>query len=198
NGDLFRTISEGSVSVATDRIAGFTEGGIKLESGEELEADVIVTATGLNLLFLGGMRLSVDGEEVDPAGRMTYKTMMLSGVPNLAFVIGYTNASWTLKADLAAEYVCRLLSHMDARGQSRCVPELTDAAVTEEPVFNLNSGYIMRSAHLLPKQGSKAPWRLRQIYALDARTLRRGPIDDGALRFSSPAPRIEPLEKVTA
>jgi monooxygenase len=198
NGDLFRAISEGSVSVATDRIAGFTEGGIKLESGEELEADVIVTATGLNLLFLGGMRLSVDDEEVDPAGRMTYKTMMLSGVPNLAFVIGYTNASWTLKADLAAEYICRLLSHMDAHDQSRCVPELTDASVTEEPVFNLNSGYIMRSAHLLPKQGSKAPWRLRQIYALDARTLRRGPIDDGAMRFSSPAPRVEPLEKAIA
>ena len=127
---------------------------------------------------------------------MTYKTMMLSGVPNLAFVIGYTNASWTLKADLAAEYVCRLLNHMDAHGQGRCVPELTDASVTEEPVFNLNSGYIMRSVHLLPKQGSKAPWRLRQIYALDARTLRRGQIDDGAMRFSSPAPELRPLEKV--
>ncbi len=196
NGDLFRAIREGGVSMVTDRIAGFTESGIALESGEELEADVIVTATGLNLLFLGGARFTVDGEEVDLPGKMTYKTMMMNGVPNLAFTIGYTNASWTLKADIAAEYVCRLLNHMDANGESRCVPELTDPSVTEEPIMNLNSGYIMRSAHLLPKQGSKAPWKLRQVYALDARTLRRAPIDDGALRFSSPAPEPRSLEKV--
>jgi len=196
NGDLFRTISEGSVSVATDRIATFTESGIELESGEELEADVIVTATGLNLLFLGGARFTVDGEEVDLAGRTAYKTMMLSGVPNLAFVIGYTNASWTLKADIAAEYVCRLLNHMDAHGHKRCVPELADPTVNEELIFNLNSGYILRSAHLLPKQGSKAPWRLTQIYPLDARALRRDSIDDGTMRFSTPAPRDRPLEAV--
>ena len=123
NGDLFRAISDGSASVVTDEIEAFTEAGLKLRSGAELEADVIVTATGLNLLFIGGMRLAIDGSEMDASKKMTYKGMMLSGVPNFAFTLGYTNASWTLKADLTSEYVCRLLNHMDASGHSRCVPE---------------------------------------------------------------------------
>jgi monooxygenase len=184
DGDLFRAIREGEASVVTDRIASFTEAGIELESGEELEADVIVTATGLNLLFLGGVSLTVDGEEVDVPSRMTYKGMMLSGVPNMAFTVGYTNASWTLKADLTSEYVCRLLGHMDAHGHRRCMPE-ADPSVAEQPLLDFTSGYVQRSLDEFPKQGSKEPWKLRQNYVLDIRTIRRGAIDDGAMRFSS-------------
>ncbi len=184
DGDLFRAISKGDASVVTDRIATFTERGIELESGEELEADVIVTATGLNLLFLGGIELTVDGEEVDVSTRMAYKGMMLSGVPNMAFTVGYTNASWTLKADLTSEYVCRLLNHMDAHDHRHCAPEV-DPAVTEQPLLNFTSGYVLRSLDQFPKQGSKEPWNLRQNYPLDIRTIRRGRIEDGAMRFGS-------------
>jgi monooxygenase len=184
DGDLFAAISSGEASVVTDRIATFTERGIELESGEELEADLIVTATGLNLLFIGGVELSVDGEPVDPPQRMTYKGMMLSGVPNMAFTVGYTNASWTLKADLTSEYVCRLLRHMDAHGHRRCVPE-ADPSVGEQPFSSFTSGYVLRSLDQLPKQGTKKPWKLRQNYLFDIRTIRRGPIDDGAMRFDS-------------
>ncbi len=194
--DLFEAIRAGDAEVVTDRIETFTERGIRLESGAELEADVIVTATGLNLLFLGGMRLSVDGSEPDVGRAFTYKGMMLSGVPNFAFTIGYTNASWTLKADLAAEYICRLLNHMDAAGYEKCVPEATDPSLVEQPLLDFNSGYVLRSLDALPKQGSKEPWKLRQNYPLDLRTLRYGPIEDGAMRFSSQASRERPREGV--
>jgi len=196
DGDLFRAISSGEATVVTDRIASFTERGIELESGEELEADVIVTATGLNLLFLGGMELTVDGEQVDVPSKMTYKGMMLSGVPNMAFTVGYTNASWTLKADLTSEYVCRLLNHMDARGYRRCVAEV-DLSVTEQPLLDFTSGYVQRSLDKFPKQGSKEPWKLRQNYVFDIRTIRRGAIDDGAMRFSGAA-EARPADPVTA
>ena len=182
--DLFAAISDGSASVVTDTIATFTERGIELDSGEELEADVIVSATGLNLLFLGGIKLSLDGEEVDVPDRMTYKGMMLSGVPNLAFTVGYTNASWTLKADLTSEYVCRLLRHMDSHGYRRCVPEV-DPSVGEQPLLDFTSGYVLRSLDQFPKQGSREPWKLRQNYVVDIRTIRRGRIEDGAMRFDS-------------
>jgi cation diffusion facilitator CzcD-associated flavoprotein CzcO len=197
DGDLFSAIRDGSATVVTDTIDSFTEGGIKLSSGEELEADVIVTATGLNLLFLGGMELVVDGREVDIPRTMTYKGMMLSGVPNCAFTVGYTNASWTLKADLTSEYVCRLLAHMDAHGYRVSVPKITDPTVIEQPLLDFTSGYVQRSLDKFPKQGSKEPWRLRQNYVLDVQTIRRGPIDDGAMQFSSPAPRTQPLEPVS-
>jgi monooxygenase len=196
--DLFEAISAGDAEVVTDRIATFTESGIELESGVELEADVVVTATGLNLLFLGGMTMTVDGEELDFGSAFTYKGMMLDGVPNFAFTIGYTNASWTLKADLAAEFVCRLINHMDAGGFQRCVPEVDDPSITEEPLLDFTSGYVLRSLEKLPKQGSKEPWKLRQNYALDLRNLRHGPIEDGAMRFSRAAPSARPLEKATA
>jgi monooxygenase len=189
NGDLFKAIRDGDATVVTDTIERFTESGIKLDSGEQLEADVIVTATGLNLLFLGGMELVVDGEPVDVSEKMAYKGMMLSGVPNCAFTVGYTNASWTLKADLTSEYVCRVLAHMDAHGYRKSVPELSDPSVEELPLLDFTSGYVLRSLDQFPKQGSKEPWKLRQNYVLDIRTIRRGPIDDGAMRFSSPAPR---------
>jgi monooxygenase len=184
NGDLFKAIRDDSASVVTDTIDTFTERGVKLDSGEELEAEVIVTATGLNLLFLGGMELVVDGREVDVPKTMTYKGMMLSGVPNCAFTVGYTNASWTLKADLTSEYVCRLLAHMDAHGYSKSVPEITDPTVTEAPLLDFTSGYVLRSIDQFPKQGSKEPWKLRQNYVFDLRSIRRGPIDDGAMQFS--------------
>ncbi len=198
NGDLFKVIRDGDATVVTDTIERFTEDGIKLDSGEQLEADVIVTATGLNLLFLGGMELVVDGEPVNIAEKMAYKGMMLSGVPNCAFTVGYTNASWTLKADLTSEYVCRVLAHMDAHGYRKSVPELSDSSVTEMPLLDFTSGYVQRSLHEFPKQGSKEPWKLRQNYVLDIRTIRRGPIDDGAMRFSNPAPRGSASEPTLA
>jgi monooxygenase len=185
DGDLFEALSDGSASIVTDRIETFTEEGIQLESGRELEADVIVTATGLNLLFLGGMELVVDGEVVDVSRKMAYRGMMLSGVPNFVFTSGYTNASWTLKADLVSEYACRLLAHMDAHGHRKCVPEV-DGSVEEQPLLDFTAGYVLRSIDRFPKQGSREPWRLRQNYVFDVRTVRRGPIDDGTMRFSSP------------
>jgi cation diffusion facilitator CzcD-associated flavoprotein CzcO len=198
NGDLFEAIRAGSASVVTDTINTFTEDGIELDSGERLEADVIVTATGLNLLFLGGMELVVDGEPVDVPKTMTYKGMMLSGVPNCAFTVGYTNASWTLKADLTSEYVCRLLAHMDAHGYAKSVPEITDPTVTEAPLLDFTSGYVLRSLDQFPKQGSKEPWKLRQNYVFDLRSIRRGPLEDGAMQFSRPAPARRPTGKVAS
>jgi cation diffusion facilitator CzcD-associated flavoprotein CzcO len=198
NGDLFRAIRKGRASVVTDTIRAFTENGIELDSGEQLEADVIVTATGLNLLFLGGMELVVDDEPVDISQKMAYRGMMLSGVPNFAFTVGYTNASWTLKADLTSEYVCRLLAHMDAHGYRKSVPEITDSSVEERPLIDLNSGYVTRSLDRFPKQGSKEPWKLRQNYVFDIRTIRRGPIDDGAMQFSAAAPAEHPPDMVAA
>ncbi len=196
--DLFKALRDGGAEIVTDRIETFTEGGIRLESGAELEADVVVTATGLNLLFLGGARIAVDGEEPDLARALTYKGMMLSDVPNFAYTLGYTNASWTLKADLTSEYVCRLLNHMDAGGYGICTPRVTDPSVTEQPLLDFNSGYVLRSIEQLPKQGSKEPWKLRQNYPLDLRTLRHGAIEDGAMQFSNPAPQERPLEQATA
>jgi len=188
DGDLFKALSDGSAEIVTDRIERFTATGIKLESGRELEADVVVTATGLKLLFLGGLTLELDGEEVDQSQLIAYKGMMFDGVPNLAFTIGYTNASWTLKADLVAEYLCRLLNHMDAGGYDICVPQLTDPGVTPEPILDFTSGYVQRSLAELPKQGSKEPWKLRQNYAVDLRKLRFGPLEDGAMQFRRRVP----------
>ena len=198
DGDLFAAISSGSAEVLTDRIERFTKTGLKLESGEELEADVIVTATGLNVQFFGGIELNVDGEPVDLAGEMTYKGMMLSDVPNLAFTLGYSNASWTLKVDLTSEYMCRLINHMDEHGYRQCVPRAGDSVVPE-PIIGLNSGYVLRALDRLPKQGSEEPWKLRQNYAIDLRALRHGPVVDGAMQFSSPpsGPLAEPEPVVT-
>jgi cation diffusion facilitator CzcD-associated flavoprotein CzcO len=194
DGDLFEAISEGRAEVVTDTIETFTESGIKLESGEELEADIVITATGLNLLFLGGVEFTVDGEDVDPASRMTYKGMMLSEIPNMAFNIGYSNASWTLKVDLTCEYVCRLLNHMDAHGYTQCVPRANGTQPSDQPLVTLTSGYVMRSLDKLPKQGPAVPWQLRQNYAVDLRHLRHGPLTDSAMEFSAPAREPEPLE----
>jgi monooxygenase len=180
DGDLFTAIRDGRASVVTDHIDTFTETGIRLQSGAALEADIVVSATGLNLLAIGGMQLEVDGCRVDLSKTVSYKGMMLSGVPNFAWTIGYTNASWTLKADLVAEYVCRLLKHMDAEGYAAVTP---DAAGTTAagPFLDLASGYVKRSLSDLPRQGDRAPWRLHQNYVKDVRLLRRGPIVDGVV-----------------
>lgn len=187
DGDLFRALRKGTASVVTDTIETFTENGIRVSSGEELPADVIVTATGLNLLMIGGIGVTVDGEEVDVSTRMAYKGMMLEGVPNFAFAIGYTNASWTLKADLTGEYVARLLTTMDELGQRQCTPVNRDPSVTQAPLLDFAAGYVQRSADHLPRAGSKAPWRVRMNYAYDVVALRFGKIDDGTMEFSSPA-----------
>ncbi len=184
DGDLFEAIKSKKAEVVTDEIQTFTERGIRLKSGAELPADIIIAATGLNLVALGGMQLVIDGREVDPAKSLSYRGTMYSGIPNLASAFGYTNASWTLKCELTCDYVCRLLNYMDKKGTQVCVPQNADPTVKEEPWLNLNSGYILRVADKLPKQGSKMPWRLRQNYVLDIMNLRHGSLEDGVMQFS--------------
>ncbi len=185
NGDLFQGIRQGRVAVVTDRITRFTPGGLLLESGVELAADVVVTATGLELLFLGGIEVRVNGEPVDPSKRLTYKGMMLEGVPNLAFAVGYTNSSWTLRCELICHHACRLLDHMHRSGQQRCTPVNDDPAVTGTPLLTLTSGYVQRSAHLLPRQGPRMPWLVHQSYLRDYRAMKRADLRDEALVFSA-------------
>jgi cation diffusion facilitator CzcD-associated flavoprotein CzcO len=184
DGDLFRSIREGRSSVVTNQIDTFTEKGIRLQDGSELEADMIVTATGLNLQVMGGMSLAVDGKAIEPAKLMSYKGMMYSDIPNLASAMGYTNASWTLKCDLTCEYVCRLINYMDRHGYRACVPRQSDPSVTEVPWIDFTSGYVQRSVAKFPKQGSKRPWKLYQNYALDIVSLRFGKIDDGIMQYT--------------
>jgi monooxygenase len=184
DGDLFSALSTGTASIVTDQIKTFTEEGLLLRSGRRLPADVVVTATGLQLLALGGVSLVVDGEAVELPQKLAYKGMMLSGVPNFAFTVGYTNASWTLKADLTAEYVCRLLNHMRREGYTQCVPAGEDPELTRVPLINLASGYVLRGVQAFPGQGSKRPWRIHQNYVLDLLDFRLRSIDDGAMRFS--------------
>jgi monooxygenase len=183
--DFFRAMRDRRVSVVTDRIDTFTEDGLLLTSGEQLNADIIVTATGLVLKLFSGMQLVVDDGRVDLPQKLVYKGMMFSDVPNLAFAIGYTNASWTLKCDLAAEYVCRLLNHMDRHNYSICTPRVNDPDVGEQPVIDFNSGYVRRSLHTLPRQGWKTPWRLHQNYIRDLSMMRYGRVDDGSMEFKS-------------
>jgi monooxygenase len=187
DGDLFRAIRKGRASVVTDHIECFTEDGIQLKSGARLDADVIVTATGLSLLPLGGMQLAVDGKVIDIAKAMSYKGMMLSDIPNAAFAVGYTNASWTLKCDLTCEYVCRLLNHMDKHGYQQCTPRINDKSVQEVPFIDFTSGYVQRALDKFPKQGNKTPWKLYQNYALDILTLRFGKVEDGSMVFTRQA-----------
>lgn len=190
DGDLFKAVSDGRASIVTDRIETFTGNGVRLMSGAELDADIIVTATGLNLLAIGGISLAVDGSEIDLAGTVAYKGMMLSGVPNFALALGYTNASWTLKCDLVSQYVCRLLNHMDAHSYRTCTPLAPEPSLPLEPLIDLRSGYVRRSVGALPKQGPSAPWRLHQNYPRDILMLRRGPLEDAGIHFShQPAPQ---------
>ena len=185
DGDLFESIRSNRASVVTDEIDTFTEKGILLKSGTELQADLVVTATGLNLQVLGGLQLTVDGTRIDLAKTLNYKGLMYSGVPNLASSFGYTNASWTLKCDLTCEYVCRLLNHMKKTGRRQCTPRNTDVALTEQPWVAFTSGYLQRSMHLFPKQGSRPPWKLYQNYPKDIMLLRFGRVDDGVMVFGA-------------
>jgi monooxygenase len=189
DGDLFRAIRRGRASVVTDRIAEFTESGLRLESGDTLTADVVVTATGLRLLAFGGMELIVDGRAVELPKTLAYKGMMLSDVPNFAFTVGYTNASWTLKADLVSEYVIRLLRHMDEGGYDVAVPVNDDPAVTERPLLDFDAGYVLRSIDEFPRAGSRPPWQLGMSYAHDVVNLRHGKVNDGVMRFTRSAVR---------
>ncbi|HWJ81692.1 MAG TPA: NAD(P)/FAD-dependent oxidoreductase [Nocardioides sp.] len=187
DGDLFRVLRRGEASIVTDHIETFTSSGIRLQSGEEIPADIVVAATGLKIQLMGGADLEVDGERVDTHDRMLYKGVLLEGVPNAMYVIGYTNASWTLKADLASEYFCRLLRHMDEHGQTQVVAVAEAGDRTEVSVMgdSMRSGYIQRGDAVMPRQGRRMPWRIRNDYLRDAPALRRGRIADPALRFST-------------
>ena len=195
DGDLFEALASGRAEIVTDRIETFTEDGIRLASGRELEADVIVTATGLQMLFFGGIEVVVDGREIDLSDTVAYKGMMLAGVPNLTFSVGYTNASWTLKCDLVSKYACRLINHMDEHGYASCTPQAPGPGVELVPVVDLKAGYVLRSLDELPKQGTKAPWSLKQNYPYDIAMLRWGPVDDG-IEFSR-APSRPPAAAIT-
>lgn len=186
NGDLYEAINRGDVSVVTDEIDHFTESGIQLRSGEKVEADIVVSATGLNMEVLGGVKFSVDGVPLDFSDTWTYKGMMYSDVPNLVQSFGYINASWTLRADLTSEYVCRLLNRMDELGVTRCTPRLReeDRAMPARPwIDDFTPGYMQRKMHLFPKQGDHAPWRNTQNYTLDKKMIRKAALEDGALVF---------------
>ena len=188
DGDLFRALRDGTADVVTDRIDTFTAAGIRLASGRHLDADIVVSATGLELLFLGGIRISVDGDTVDPATRLAYKGMMLEGVPNLSMAVGYTNASWTLKCDLTCDHVVRLLGRMRSAGLRQATPVNPDPSVSAQPLLGLSSGYVLRSVDRFPKQGSRDPWRVHQSYLKDYRLMKLRPVDDPNLLLSNPAP----------
>jgi cation diffusion facilitator CzcD-associated flavoprotein CzcO len=183
DGDLFAAIRAGRASVATGEIETFTAEGIRLRSGETLQADIVVTATGLVIKPLGGILLMVDGVPVDASDKLVYKGMMFSDVPNLALAFGYTNASWTLKCDLTARYVCRLLRHMDRHDYVICVPRPHGNGGPRRPLLDFTSSYVRRAAHLLPSQGAKAPWRVHQNYLLDLAAMRLRPVADEAMTF---------------
>lgn len=191
DGDLFKAIRAGRASVVTDRIATFTEKGVLLGSGRQLEADIIITATGLNVQVMGGMALAVDGQPVSLPDTVAYKGIMLSGVPNFAYAIGYTNSSWTLRVGLLCEHFCRLLAYMDGHGYDTARPELADPALPTRPFLNFGAGYIQRAINKLPRQGDRAPWLTSMSYAGDVKLLRHLPVEDPEQRFRH-SPAYEP------
>jgi cation diffusion facilitator CzcD-associated flavoprotein CzcO len=195
--DMFEAIGSGKAKVVTGEIDTFTETGIRLKSGEELEADIVVTATGLKLLLAGDVAFDVDGERRDLSKTLSYRGMMFSDVPNLSYSFGYTNASWTLKADLTSAYLCRLLNHMDAKGTPIALPR-REPGVEEVPFLDFSSGYVQRALDILPKQGVKKPWKLHQNYARDMASLRYGSLEDGIMQFLRPEQAVQPRERVAA
>ena len=188
NGDLYKALRRGTAAIATDKIATFTETGIQLESGAHLDADIVITATGLNLLPFGGIDMTVDGEDVSLPETVAYKSLMLSGVPNFVFAIGYTNSSWTLKVDLVCEYFCRLIAHADEQGHDAFVPRVDAEDLELRPLLDFEAGYVLRALDRLPKQGSREPWFLAQDYFKDAKYLRDGSVTDDAMEFFSASP----------
>ncbi|WNV73630.1 NAD(P)/FAD-dependent oxidoreductase [Geodermatophilus sp. DSM 44513] len=187
DGDLFRAIRNGTAEVVTDRIETFTETGVRLVSGRELEADLVVTATGLNVQAIGGIALTVDGQPVHLPDTVAYKGMMLSGVPNLVLAIGYTNSSWTLKIGLLCEHFCRLLAHLDAHGQDVAVPRPSDPDMPTRPLLDFAAGYVQRAVDQLPRQGDRVPWLTSTSYATDVELLRAGSVTDPELHLSRAA-----------
>ncbi|MEO0895283.1 MAG: NAD(P)/FAD-dependent oxidoreductase [Bacteroidota bacterium] len=181
--DLFHAIKEEKCTVVTDHIDTFFEKGIRLTSGKELEADLVVSATGLKIKIMGGMEVSIDNQKIDPSKLLTYKGIMLQDIPNAAIITGYTNASWTLKADLVCAYICRLINHMDAKGLKSCVPRLSEQSMEQEPIIDFSSGYVMRALDVLPKQGDRYPWKLYQNYIRDMIVLKYKKLDQGTLEF---------------
>lgn len=185
DGDLFKVLRSGQASIETGEIETFTERGLRLKSGKELEADIVIAATGLQIELIGGVTLSLDGEPCDLSERLTYKGVLVEGLPNLGWVFGYTNASWTLKADLAANYLCRLLNHMDTHGLTVAVARDREQSITDRCVMDsLSSGYIKRASDILPRQGTKVPWKVLNNYEKDRELLLSAPIDDGCLDFT--------------
>ncbi len=201
DGDLFKAIRDGSASIVTDRIATFTERGIKLESGRTLDADIIVTATGLNLQAFGGITLTVDGAVVNPPDKVAFRGLMLDGVPNFAFAFGSTNLSWTLRVGLVAEHFCRLLAYMDSHGHAVCYPEFANPAMGTRPFVESSAGYVMRSIEQFPRQGAEGPWQMSNDHRSNVKTLRQGPVADENLRFGSalgPSPSGSMASGITA
>ena len=184
--NFFEAINSGQVTVMTDEIDHFTSSGLRLTSGIDLDADIVVTATGLTLQVLGGATIHVDGTPITPATQLLYRGVMLEDVPNFATIFGYTNASWTLKSDLSSDYLCKLINHMDAHGHSACVPRNRGRSGVQGPFVDLRSGYIRRGEHLLPRQGTARPWKQHQNYLLDYAAVKLGKVDDPALQFLSP------------
>jgi cation diffusion facilitator CzcD-associated flavoprotein CzcO len=185
--DLFDAIKVGTVSIATDTINAFTAAGVKLTSGRVIEADIVVTATGLEMQLLGGATLFLEGMPVDMPGTMIYKGMMIGGVPNLSYVIGYNNASWTLKADLSSAHACRIINYMNRRNYVTARPKLDSDEMSEGNFFGLTSGYLTRAQATVPKQGVRHPWKVHHNYARDYASLKLGKVDDGVLQFTGPA-----------
>ncbi|SNS64866.1 Predicted flavoprotein CzcO associated with the cation diffusion facilitator CzcD [Noviherbaspirillum humi] len=196
DGDFFRAMRDGKASIVTDEIERFTPTGLLLRSGQRLEADIIVTATGLRLQLFGGMKVSVDGVEKNVAESLVYKGMMYSGIPNLASAFGYVNASWTLRCELTAEYVCRLLRHMERRQLHWCMPQRPTGSMPERPVLDLSSGYVRRGADVLPRQGARQPWRAYQNYLRDRLAMRFSRINDGTMRFGRAMPDTKAAQPV--
>ncbi|QXX85419.1 NAD(P)/FAD-dependent oxidoreductase [Acinetobacter lwoffii] len=184
DGDLFKILREGQASVATDQIEIFTETGIQLKSGQHLDADIIVSATGLNIQILGGIQATMDGQPIDTSQHMLYRGIMVSDIPNMALIIGYINASWTLKVDIAAEYICRLLNYMDQQGYAQVIAQGDQSELLQDTVMgSLSSGYIARAADVMPKQGKHAPWKVSNNYLADRKELKQASFEDGVLKF---------------
>lgn len=191
DGDLFEALKGGKAEVVTDQIETFTETGVKLKSGETIDADIVVTATGLDLQFLGGADIVVDGEALKPSDELIYRGAMLSGAPNLFFVFGYVNASWTLRADLVSDYACRLINYMGDEGYDMATPEPREDPGPTAPWLDFSSGYVQRAVDRFPKQATRGPWRYNQNYTRDLREMKLGKLDDGELRFSRVTANVE-------
>jgi cation diffusion facilitator CzcD-associated flavoprotein CzcO len=199
DGDFFAAIRAGKASIVTDQIETFTEQGIRLRSGDDLAADIIVTATGLTMKIMGGVQLVVDDVPVDLTKTLIYRGMMYRDVPNLAFAFGYINASWTLKCELIAQRLCRILNYMDRHAYTQCIPRIEAHAIVEEPMLaELTSGYIQRARDILPRQGSSNPWKMHQNYLHDLWSLRLSPMNDGTMEFTRCTSQVQqnvPTEK---